>query len=183
MCMKKICREWVGIIGLMSGSSCGAILPLTQLAGRCLIMLSGQNWLMAQIKPGVHHAAPTQEKEGVLNCVLWRLQADCLTPWVLEKGWRQRGEGCGADTEKGRWSWLLPSTVCSPCLCFSISYSFSEKRHCVDSLLGKYQNKDKPCFAHNLTLVCMNIYVWHSWACTASVSVKAVMGGRSLTSS
>lgn len=88
---RRICREWVGIIGLMSGSSCGAILPLTQLAGRCLIMLSGQNWLMALIKPGVHHAAPTQEKEGVLNCVLWRLQADSLDSLSAGEGLKAEG--------------------------------------------------------------------------------------------
>jgi len=58
MCMKEVCREWVGISGLKSVSSCSGILPLIQLAGRCILMLSGQNVLMAQIKPGVHHAAP-----------------------------------------------------------------------------------------------------------------------------
>lgn len=54
---------WVGFLSLTFGFSCGGILPFTQLAGRYVLMLSGQNLLLAQIKPSVHHAAPAQERE------------------------------------------------------------------------------------------------------------------------
>lgn len=121
MCLKETCREWVGLLRLMFGSSCGGILPFTQLAGRYVLMLSGQNLLLAQIKPLVHYAAPAQEKERFwTTCSGFCRQTVCL-PRCWRRMWKRTRQV------------HLPSTVSSLLTLSYLLQLLSEKAFCKQS--------------------------------------------------
>lgn len=117
-------------------------------------MLSGQNLLLAQIKPLVHHAAPAQEKER-----FWTVCSGLCRQTVCLLGcWRRRWNRKRQVLAAPKHRWLSSLTLF--CL-------FWVKRHFVNRRLGKCQNKDRLCFACDSALVWVTTRVWHRWACTA----------------